>query len=875
MANNFVGRLAQAWAWLKQRPEAIVFVVWLGWLGFLAMPYATSAVGAVTATNSLLHGLTPVTEQRVQRPEAMTDGVSPEYGDSWNSDLTAVFTTQASMVFDMGQSKPIRAVFIVADGNEEYLLSVSEDNVNYEPLWTAPATREAGMQPRETKDLDAKGRYVKVRAKGGDLRYSIGELQVFDKVGDGALGQVVKRRGLDISERVRSYFVHLIAAMGLMLFASRRESRWWWKVLMVGLPALVAGLLVKSISDGWPVDAQDVSMARATAAAIAILAVAREVVAPKRFAASKAVVIPTLVFAGLLGVASFYNLGHLQFPDHANGNQTFVHTYDMRVYYPVAKYFKELRFDGLYLGSVAAAKADDPGITRDRVARVELRDLKTHRMTRAGDVWEDILAIEKRFSPERWKEFVEDMRYFRETMGPSYFGSMVDHGGNATPVWLAQANLLFSKTKASELTLVLGGLVDPVLLLIGFLMIAWAYGWRASLLCMVVFGANDYVMFGTNWAGATMRHDWLAYLMIAIALLKKRKFAAGGVLLAMAGSARAFPALALVGLGFPTAVWFILTLISKPKSLALSKWPSVHRDVLRVAIGAVAGGVVLFVFASAVLSIDAWPEWLHKVGMLDRDPHVNEVGLRSLVAGARGDYASVMALRGPIVVLVGGGIALVALILGWKRSLDQLALLGAMMIPIVFNPANYYIHFITVLPLLAFTVDGNEGKKTLTWAQAPVVWSMLVLCVLQFWTTKVSDTGLHFELATVLLFVCYLAVFLSLWYANKTSNCFRPDYHPILVSGPVLPAQSTVHEDDVHVQRQSEQDGEQDSERRDTEPVPVSGETVDSDDMPHEDSDSPNESESAVIPGEDADPGADEPLEAKDVASESPSSRDE
>ena len=762
---------------------------------FLVFPLASSAVGAISASSSLLHGLAPLDEKGIQRPSTMTDGVSPRPGDYWNTELTAVLPPGRAVSFDMGAPKEVRAVFVVADGDDQYEISLSQDNVTFEPLWTAPSVREPGMRPRQIQTLSSTGRYVRIQGVGGDSRYSIGEIQLFDKISEGRVGQVTTRRGIDANEKAFAYFLHFVSALGIMLFASHRRSAWWWKVLMTALPLVAAWMLVGAIAAAWPLGNHIAAFSRASAAGIAALALLREVAWPVRYPASRAVVMSTLVVAGLLGVASFYNLGQVQFQDNVNAGRTFVHTYDMRVYYPVAKYFKELRFDGLYLASVAAAKADDPSMTRESAANISLRNLRNHRMTKAGEVWDEIIAIQNRFSPERWQEFVQDMRYFRQTMGRAYFGSLTDHGGNATPVWLAQAHLLFAKTKATERTLVLGGLVDPVLLLIGFLVIAWAYGWRASLLCMVVFGANDFVMFGSNWAGATMRHDWLAYLMIAVGLVKKEKYLASGVVFAMATSARAFPAFALVGIGLPTALWMLWRLLSDPHSLTrFSEWPRVHLNVFRVALGAVIGAVALFLFASIVLSFDAWPEWLHKVGMLDRDPHVNEVGLRSFVLGARGDWGSIFSLRAPVVIAVAAGVGLGALLVGWRRSLDQAAVLGAMMIPLVFNPSNYYVHFITILPLLAFTFVGKEGKKPVLIEQAVVVWVILAMCILQYWTTKVSDVGLHFEMSTVLLFGCYLGVLLACWYANRHLNCYRPEFGAVggaaLGNAGVLPPSS-------------------------------------------------------------------------------------
>ena len=41
------------------------------------------------------------------------------------------------------------------------------------------------------------------------------------------------------------------------------------------------------------------------------------------------------------------------------------------------------------------------------------------------------------FTPDRWAEFQQDLRLFRGHMGKSRWGKMfMDHGFNATPVWL-------------------------------------------------------------------------------------------------------------------------------------------------------------------------------------------------------------------------------------------------------------------------------------------------------------------------------------------------------------------------------------------------------------------------------------------------------
>ena len=102
----------------------------------------------------------------------------------------------------------------------------------------------------------------------------------------------------------------------------------------------------------------------------------------------------------------------------------------------------------------------------------------------------EVDQIKQRFSPERWDEFKKDMRWFWQSMGiGDYLGSLRDHGGNATPVWILITRGLFGFVNANETTLLLTGLLDPVLLALLFIAIGRSFGARAALLCMIVFGA--------------------------------------------------------------------------------------------------------------------------------------------------------------------------------------------------------------------------------------------------------------------------------------------------------------------------------------------------------------------------------------------------
>src|SRR5205807_483765 len=124
----------------------------------------------------------------------------------------------------------------------------------------------------------------------------------------------------------------------------------------------------------------------------------------------------------------FGNLGHPQFFDAGKGQPTWLHHYDLRTYYPIAKYFKELRFDGVYAASALTVAEDRGGL--DKIGTTGMRDLRTHEVTDINRQTDLIREVRSRFTEERWAEFRTDAAYFRKGMGDGgWLGSMGDHGG--------------------------------------------------------------------------------------------------------------------------------------------------------------------------------------------------------------------------------------------------------------------------------------------------------------------------------------------------------------------------------------------------------------------------------------------------------------
>jgi hypothetical protein len=181
-----------------------------------------------------------------------------------------------------------------------------------------------------------------------------------------------------------------------------------------------------------------------------------------------------------------------------------------------------------------------------------------------------------------------------------------------------------------------------------------------------------------------------------------------------------------------------------------------------------------------VLGFSAWVQWVHKAYLLATGPHVNHVSLRALMAwDPRYTFEGLQRLpppdtadwgvwqervffarRGAFAVAVVAFVAMVASASA-RRRLEQAAILGLILIPIVFYPANYYAHFVFLLPLLAVERPWKSQYPT---AQADgVVWvAVTAMCAVQYFTVLEKDLDMHFNYASLVLVVTLAVVLVSL-----------------------------------------------------------------------------------------------------------------
>lgn len=733
--------------------------------------------GAGDSAN-LLEGLKARASRHVRCAACLTDGTAAPDGGYWKTEGTAVFERPEGFVeYDLGSVRRIRAAWVQGDNNDSYQIAGSSDGVAYTTLWTAGPVNRPGLQGRARTLLDAPARYVRVTASGGDGNYSLTEVQLFAEAPKTLPAPVHTVSGIAKTIEVRTRILAFGLALIGFLALTYRKAPFWWLGLAIAVP-LVGGFELASIlAQTWPQEQREVSLVRGTVAVVAGAALLRELWAPARFPAHRGAVLGVLGFCGVVGILAFYNLGVPQFRDHELGKATYVHQLDLRQYYPTAKYFPEVGYRSMYEADVAAYLEDHPRQPVTSIAERPLRNLGDLQLSSVREQRKRIEAAPKLFSAARWHEYKADARYFREAMGErAYFQTFYDMGGNATPVWIALTHLIFNQLEASDAAFARTALFDVLLILGAFLAVGLVFGPRTAFLGMVIFGANDFIMYGSNWGGATLRHDWMAYLAFGACALKRGRFALAGVLLALATSMRAFPALALVCLSFPVVWWFIEQLKAHRRLPRRTEWWREQRPAFIVLAAAALTGGLLFLGSSLLLGLDAWGDWYVKVGQLSADPHGNHISLRSLIAGWESDQPLVLADRMPLFLMaVVFYVGLVFVACRGQRY-EQAAVLGLVLTPVLFYPANYYIHLVWLLPLVMVeqrkldgALDEQGGIATpFDPAHTHVGLALLALCAAQYFTVLETDRGLHFYLASVLLFAALTFLLVTLARRNAT-----------------------------------------------------------------------------------------------------------
>ena len=296
----------------------------------------------------------------------------------------------------------------------------------------------------------------------------------------------------------------------------------------------------------------------------------------------------------------------------------YLHGWDAYHYYIGSKYFRELGHYELYDCTLIA----DAEAGLARAPRTALRDLRTNEIKPAAEVLRHRSACKERFTPERWREFSDDVGFFRRRIPrDKWFSLRTDHGYNPPPTWGLLGTPLTNLAPASKAQLTALLVLDPLLIAALSAAIAWAFGWRVMCVAFLFLGNN----FPASWdwtGGCILRYDWLFAAVTGICLLRRQRPAAAGALLTWAAALRIFPALILATVGLRRMVQMIAE-----RRLALAPGD------LRLALGSLAAAVAIFLGASAVAGgFGPWAEFVEKSRIHLATPLANHAGLRSVLA---------------------------------------------------------------------------------------------------------------------------------------------------------------------------------------------------------------------------------------------------
>jgi hypothetical protein len=421
-----------------------------------------------------------------------------------------------------------------------------------------------------------------------------------------------------------------------------------------------------------------------------------------------------LLGLGAAGALCWTNLGQLHQPNY-------VHVSDTFHYYVGAKYFQELGYRRLYAcTAVADAEA---GLAAPGRAR-PLRDLETNRPGTTGAILRDPESCLRHFSPARWAAFRRDVARFRGRVSPArWWKIQSDHGYNATPAWGVLGVSLANATPPGWRSITALTLIDPVLLVLMWGTVVWAFGWRIACIGLVYWGTNHPAPF--SWTGGSyLRHDWLVASVVGICLLRRDRTLLGGFLLGTAALLRVFPIFLLGAVALRAAL-----VMARNRRFVLD------RAQRRIALGA-ALAVALIVPLSAVVTGGArsWLEFADVIQLQRETPMRNHLGLRTALVHAGGREASATtsieawkrehgeryeALRPVFFALVAAFAVLLACALARGPNWSA-AVLGIGLVPIALELTSYYYALLLGYALLSKRHEsvgaGLCGLAALSWA---------------------------------------------------------------------------------------------------------------------------------------------------------------
>lgn len=281
-----------------------------------------------------------------------------------------------------------------------------------------------------------------------------------------------------------------------------------------------------------------------------------------------------------------------------------VDTYDLVHYYLNAKYFDELGYYDLYPAGMFADHSNG-GPHFQEGYKYMAQNAAGHGMRPIEHgVERGKIVSEENFTPERWSQFEHDFLHIQRVIpgfSDKLYRQMIqDHGFNGTLPWVLVAKPLADVVPVEHIKLIC--YVDLVLLLVGVAFVYWGYGGVPALFCWFFLMTSYSVRWPTiTWA--YLRYDYVAALLMGMALLKKGKHLWAGVATGYAAVIRLFPAMWMYGPG--------------AKGVAQLVRGKVNKKLVILAAGFFAGAIGVQGLSMAVYGAE--PAKVHFENMMDHN----------------------------------------------------------------------------------------------------------------------------------------------------------------------------------------------------------------------------------------------------------------
>lgn len=492
----------------------------------------------------------------------------------------------------------------------------------------------------------------------------------------------------------------------------------------------------------------------------------------------------------LLSFGVFHNLGAFR-------GGTFVHYGEMFHYYLGAKYFNEVGYDDFYNAVIVADAQQDNALT----ALPFYTDLRTYQNTPRETALRDIPRIRSLFSEARWNTFKDDVAFFKDATGmprsPGLIFLLMDHGYNASPLSTLVLGTLANAVPVTHLSLLAA--LDVLLVAAMIVLVFRTFGFEMGALFSVYFFVN--ILSGYDHvSGSLLRYDWLLYVVVAVCLLAKERFASAAFFLTLAAMLRVFPALLFFGIA--------VTILRKAKAARAIDGKSV-----RFILAAGATGLGLFLLPAVSLGsvVQPWKNFAANTWVHDNGVYVNHLGLRGIALFEPSHLSlerfvetykspqtndivrhwqdikeSESAAKRPA-ILVGSLLVFVALAaIIWKRrdSEAESVLWPLLLIYAVGFLSHYYYAFLCLFVLLFFRRPSSLR------AFVPLC-LLLVLNLVSLVTDYFRPSPIVFyTLINIYLFICFSSILAF----ELLTNVFRPSPIEAVASSDVPQAQEPRRE---------------------------------------------------------------------------------